>query len=139
MRREKLVTIETDGRDKGKVFKITEAPAGQVEEWGARAFLAMMRSGIEVPDDILASGFAGLLRLGLHSLSGLSWAEAKPLLDEMMQTVQYLPDPSNPLTGRVPLESDIEEVMTRLQLRKEIFLLHQGFFKAAAPSTLAAA
>ena len=40
MRKETFVTIETEGRDQGKVYKITEMPAAQAEWWGTRFMLA---------------------------------------------------------------------------------------------------
>jgi hypothetical protein len=36
-------------RDKGKRFKITEMPAMKAEKWAARFFLALAKSGIDIP------------------------------------------------------------------------------------------
>lgn len=131
------VTIDQEGRDKGKAFLITEMPAAQAEEWGARALLALMRSGVEIPDNVQGLGLAGVAVLGLRALGGLDWHLAKPLFDEMWTCVQCIPDPARPAVVRNLVESDIEEVKTRLFLRKEILTLHVEFFTDAALLTQA--
>lgn len=131
------VTVSAEGRDNGKAFLLTEMPAAQAEEWGARALLALMRSGVEVPDNVASIGLAGIAVLGIRALSGLEWSLAKPLFDEMWTCVQIIPDPAKPGVVRGLVDSDIEEVKTRLFLRKEILNLHIEFFTDAAPSTQA--
>ena len=126
-RNTKDVTITAEGRDKGKVFHLTEMPATQSEKWAFRLFLALSRAGFEVPDDIQAAGMAGIAALGLQSIGKLSWADAEPLIDEMFGCVQVVPDPSRPEVIRRLIESDIEEIGTRMFLRKEIFGLHVSF------------
>ena len=128
------VTITEEGRDKGKVFQITELPASESEEWAVTLFLALAKSGIEVPEDVFDSGMAGIAVLGLRALNGLSIYDAKPLLAKMFTCVKIIPDPSKPLVVRALIEDDIEEVKTRMLLRKEIFMLHVNFSIAAANS-----
>jgi len=135
MRRTKDVSIDAEGRDKGKQFHITEMPASRAEDWAVRAFLALAKSGVEVPEDIQAMGFAGLAAFGLQALSGLTFEETKVLMDEMWQCVVYVPDPSKPSVTRALIEDDIEEVATRLKLRKEILSLHSDFFSLENRST----
>jgi len=135
MARKKLdVTISAEGRDFGKVFRIHEMPASQAERWAIRAFLAMAKSGVDVPDDVADAGMAGLAAFGLKALSGVSFELAGPLMDEMFECVKIVPDPKKPMIERALIEDDIEEVKTRLYLRKEIFTLHTGFFSGAVPS-----
>jgi hypothetical protein len=137
MRKTLTITVTAEGRDQGKAFLLTEMPAAQAEEWGARALLALMRSGVEVPENIASIGLAGVAVLGIRALSGLEWSLAKPLFDEMWTCVQIIPNPAKPEVVRNLVDSDIEEVKTRLFLRKEIIGLHVDFFTDAAPSTQA--
>ena len=130
MRREKLVTITTEGRDLGKTFKITEMSPFQAEKWAMRAFLALAKSGLEVPEETSQAGLAGIASMGLQAFAGLPWDQAEPLLDEMMVCVQVAPnlvDPTKGLRPIMPFADDIEEVKTLLTLRKEVLELHLGF------------
>lgn len=129
------VQIDTEGRDKGKVYFLTEMPASQGEWWAIRVFLAMARNNVDVPDDIRDQGMAGLAIIGFKALGGMTPHDAKPLLDEMMACVQIIPDPSKPNVIRALIEDDIEEVTTRVRLRREVFTLHTGFSFPDAPST----
>ena len=130
-----IVVIDAAGRDLGKAFLIREMPASQAEKWAAKAFLGMARSGVEIPADIAEAGLAGIASIGIKALGGMRYEDAEPLLDEMFQCVSFLPDPVKPAIVRGLVEDDIEEVATRLRLRKEIFNLHVDFFTDAAPST----
>jgi len=132
------VTIEDEGRDKGKAFFITEMSAARSEEWGERALLALMRGGADVPDDVMSLGLAGIAVLGLQALQGLDWSLTKPLLDEMFECIQFKPQPvEKPNMTRRLLEDDIEEVKTRLKLRWEVLKLHIDFFTDEALLTQA--
>ncbi len=137
-RKSKTIVVEADGRDKGKMFTLNEMPPSQAEKWAFRALLALAKSGVEVPEDIASSGLAGVAALGIKAFSGLRFEDAEPLLDEMFAMVSYVPDPSKPaikrgFAGVGPLiDDDIEEISTRLLLRKELFALHTSFFMAAA-------
>jgi hypothetical protein len=140
-RREVTIAIEAEGRDHGKVFKLREMPASQAEKWAAKAFLALARSGVDVPADIASAGLAGIAALGIRAFAGLSFADAEPLLDEMWTCISFIPDPSRPQIvrgagGIGPLvDDDIEEVATRLKLRAELLKLHTDFFTAGPLST----
>lgn len=127
-----LVTDEN--RDAGKVFLITEMPASQGESWAFRAILALIANGTELPEGFENSGMAGMAEIGIKALSGLKWEVAEPLLNEMMDCVQIIPDPAKPIVFRKLIESDIEEIMTRVKLRMEVWTLHTDFLKAAVRS-----
>lgn len=133
-RKTKIVTIDQQGRDKGKHYLITEMSASQAEKWATRAFLALAHSGVEVPQNLVDAGFAGIAVLGLRSLIGLQFEEAEPLLDEMFSCVQFIPDIRQQNVVRPIKEEadDLEEVATRVQLRTEVFELHVGFSIADA-------
>ena len=132
MRKTVTVTIDDAGRDKGKVFVLTEMSAYQSENWAARAIFAMMNAGVDIPDNIAEAGLAGVAALGIKSLTHVSFESAKPLLDEMLACVQFQPSPK---VTRALVEDDIEEVATLLRLRKEVLALHLDFFINAAAST----
>ena len=127
-------TITDEGRDKGKVFVLTEMPASRAESWAMRALLALMAGGVEVPDGFERMGMAGMAEVGIRALTGLKWEVAEPLLAEMWSCVQIMPDPSKTHLVRNLIEEDIEEITTRVKLRAEVWKLHTGFLKAVAPS-----
>ena len=134
----KTITITISGdaaknRDLGKQFEATEMPALQAEKWATRAFLAIAKGGISIPEDVMKSGLAGIATLGLKALSGLAYEDAEPLLAEMLACVQIIPDPGTPNVKRKIFDGDIEEVSTLLTLRREVFALHTGFFTPDAP------
>jgi hypothetical protein len=144
-RKEKAIVISTPGRDAGKMFHITELSASEAEAWATRALFVMMNCGVEVPDDLLSAGLAGIAAIGIKSLSRVPYEMAKPLFDEMMECIAIVPDPKQPLVKRgyggvgPMIEDDIEEVSTRLQLRKAVLELHLDFFLSAARSEQGAA
>jgi len=131
------VTIEDDGRDRGKVFVLTELPASRAEAWAYRALLALIAGGVEVPDGFEKMGMAGMAEIGIRALSSLKWDVAEPLLAEMWECVRIMPDASKPQLIRNLIEEDIEEISTRIKLRAEVWALHADFLKAVAPSLIA--
>lgn len=134
MRKTLRYTVKDEGRDHGKVFVITEMSPMRSEKWAFRALAALARSGVEVPDDVQKLGMAGIAALGFQALSGVSFADAEPLLDEMLECLQVMPDPARPEVVRHVIEDDIEEIATLVKLRREVFELHTGFFERAGKS-----
>lgn len=144
-RKTKIVTIQGDpatNRDAGKVFFLTEMPAAQGEDWALRCFLALAKSNTDIPASMMAGGMPGLVALGsaigLQGLAGLSYFDAKPLLDEMLTCVQFMPDPGKPMVmlPHPQMLTQIEEVGTILVLREAVIELHTGFSVAAALSRM---
>jgi hypothetical protein len=131
-RKTATVTITDEGRDLGKVFTLHEMPASQAEDWALRVFLALVKSGVEIPENVASAGLAGVASMGLGALKGMAYADAKPLLDEMMACVKMVPDPAKPSYERALVENDVEEVTTRLHLRIELFKLHTDFLVGGA-------
>lgn len=130
MRKTKIVTVPMEGRDYGKRFLLTEMSAGAAERWAMRAFLALARSGIDIPGSTVELGFMGMAAMGIRALmtGGIIFEEVEPLLDQMMECVRIMPDPHRPEVIRpITQEDDIEEVGTFLWLRKEVFDLHANF------------
>ena len=127
-------TVTDDNRDNGKVFVITELPAARAESWAFRAILALMEGGVELPPGFERMGMAGIAELGIRALSHLRWEVAEPLLAEMWDCVQIMPDPAKPHVVRPLIDQDIEEVMTRIKIRAEVWKLHTDFLSAVAAS-----
>jgi hypothetical protein len=127
-------TVTDPGRDNGKVFVITEMSALSAESWAFRAILALIKNGVNLPDGFENSGMAGIAEIGIKALSGLDYETAKPLLDEMLTCIKFIPDPKKPHLSRPLFEEDVEEVITYGKLRMEVWKLHVGFLKAAVPS-----
>lgn len=146
MRKEKIVTIQDEGRDKGKTFVLTEMSARQAEKWADRVFLAIGHANIDLPTGFGSRRNRGMedLRHFVHLVSGIRFPELEPLMDELMGCVRCMPDPKHPNIVRplVDLGSegdDIEEVSTRRFLRQEVIDLHTGFLLPAAIFNLIAA
>jgi hypothetical protein len=127
-------TVEAEGRDHGKVFVITEWDADRSEDWAFRVLLALFSNNVEMPEGFETLGMAGLAQMGLKALTGLKHADAKPLLAELFECVQIRPDPKNPQVIRHFVNSDTEEVMTRVNLRMEVLKVHIDFSQAAGNS-----
>ena len=129
-RKELTYTVDDEGRDKGKQFRLREMPASQAERWAIRTVLAMGKAGVEVPDYLAEQGMSGLAAVGLMNMTRIPFVDAEPLLAEMMDCVYRI----EPAITRPLIEDDIEEVSTRLKLRKEVLDLHIGFFSPAGQS-----
>ncbi|WP_342111641.1 hypothetical protein [Methylobacterium sp. SI9] len=136
-RRTKRITVPSDdpnNRDAGKTFLLTEMDAEQAEDWGIRALLALTAAGAEIPDDFEGAGMAGIAAMGVQALQGLKYDDVKPLWQQMFECVQICPDPRNLQLARALVPDDIEEISTRLMLRKEIVELHVNFSRLASLS-----
>jgi len=131
-RKKMFFTVEEKGRDAGKMYLLTEMPASRGEEWAIRAGTAALKHSEGIPSGIEANGMAALAQIGLRALVGVPWEILKPLMDEMMSCVQIVPDPQNTNVFRPLIESDIQEISTRIKLRKEVFKLHTDFSSADA-------
>jgi hypothetical protein len=91
----------------------------------------MLHGGVDIPQDTANAGIAGLMKMGLTGLLGAKWEDVEPLMDEMMEEVQFLPDANTPQVQRKLFPGDIEDVRTLVQLRKAIWNLNTDFLKAA--------
>ena len=125
--------VSTPGRDEGKTFHIVEMSAARAERWAMRALQAAARAGINVDAAAMAGGMQGVAAAGIQALMSAPFHEVEGLMDEMMECVTIKPDPKHPNITRALVEDDIEEVATRILIRKEILQLHVGFSLAGAP------
>lgn len=129
MRKTAKITIDIEGsRDKGKTYLLTELSAEEGEDWLFAFIMAAARSGVMLPPNLQEIGLAGVATLSLQALGGMRMDEARPLLDKMFSCVQFV---SSKGITRALEKDDIEEVSTRLRLRKEVVELHTGFFERA--------
>jgi hypothetical protein len=127
MRKTLVYTVPFEGRDKGRAFHLAEMPADAAEKWAIRALLAIGHAGIDLPPDIENGGMAAIARVGLDALMRVDFHDAEPLLDEMTACVSIQPNPTDPKIVRGLMPDDIEEVATRVALRREVVRLHTGF------------
>lgn len=137
MRKVSNITITESTRDKGKVFQLTEMPATRGEAWATRALLALMKGGVDLPENFSDMPMAAMAEVGFKALSGIDYKVVEPLLLEMMECVKIIPDPSKPNVVRPLIEEDIEEIATIVKLRAEVWKLHTDFFQAANQSNTA--
>lgn len=125
--RQERVTIDADGRDKGKVFEIKELPALQVEKWGHKTLCALAKKGVIIPDEVMKMGLIGVMMVGPNEFHRIDWVDLEPLLDEMFSSVRYIPTPSNANISTPIMIDTIMEVSTLTLLRGAIFRVHLGF------------
>jgi len=128
----KDVLISAEGRDYGKLFRITEMPAAQTERWGFRAFQAVAQAGVEMPANMVNAGAAAMMVVGLKALAVIPSVEAFALMDELMACVTIVRDKAHLEVASPLLATDIEEVWTRLQLKDEVLEIHTGFSVAGS-------
>lgn len=146
MRKTVDVTISPDnapsveGRDYGKMFRVTEMPAFQAEKWANRATLALVprlsqEVSPEVAEELAENPTMPQMGRLFRLLHGISFPEVEPLLDELVGCVEVISDPSGKLPPRklgLGGMEDIEEVETIRYLREVVLSLHSGFIMPAS-------
>lgn len=152
MRKESIITLQ-DG-DRVLTFAVKQMSAWDLERWIYRAAVQVARANGE---DIAAKSIADAQR-AVQSLShdkgsaegaawivktigGLDYEAAMPLLDELLNCCQLIPDASNP-TMRLSLtkatvDGNISSPFTLTRLRVEAAKLNFSFF-GAGPTTATA-
>ena len=147
-RRVKTYVVPSDdprNRDKTKTFVITEMSAFDGEDWAIRALRLAQKSGVNVPGGLNA-GMQGVAAVGILALLEGSddIDEVRELLREMMACVKIMTDQktmfTRPLVERDKDDdnNDIQEISTRVILRREWLNLHLDFTLADALSELVA-
>ena len=146
-RKTKLIVVADEGRDQGKTYLLHEMPARQSEWWGLRFLTALCNSNVDMPQELIGAGLAGIAALGVRFVLGtLGKPEMKTLHDEMFEScISFIPDPSRPhekafmrgKDGQVPMiDDDVEEQQTLRLLREELLKMHLDFFPPAVRSIL---
>ena len=127
----KQVEIKIDaGRDAGKVFKVEEMPAVQMDRWVTRALCMLGRSG---------SGLSAIGGMTMEDLlaafSKLDLKDSEPLLDELLGCCSFMKDGVLvKMTGSM-VDSVIEEWTTIFKLRIEALKLNLGFLEEGGDLT----
>ena len=93
-RREDRVVIEREGRDKGKVFWITEMSAMAAEYFAGRLLTILAAGNTSVPPGFFRMGFEGAAAwVAVHGIGGIDWNLLQPLLAEQLSCIAIQPDP----------------------------------------------
>ena len=121
----KTVTIEK-GRDKGKKFEITDMPVAKIDNWAMRVLLALAGAGVEVAE--ANEGMMGLAKVAFAALGKVPPAIAIPLMDELLECVQFVPNGGSPRPLDLEL-GDVQDFTSIWILRKEVFNLHIDFLQ----------
>ncbi|HHL3633691.1 hypothetical protein [Neisseria polysaccharea] len=130
----KQITIE-NGRDKGRVFLITEMSAAHADNWAMRALIALANGGADLGGISPQQGMIGMARVALEALGRLKADDAIPLLNELLDCVQIIPEGGRPRPLNMDF-NDVEDFTTLWRLRKEVFALHTDFLQHAfGPTT----
>lgn len=132
MRKEIEIKIEA-GRDAGKVFKVEEMPAVQMDRWITRALCLLNRSSESGISSIGGQTMEDLLK----AFSKLDFKESEPLLDELLACCSFKKDGTLvKMTGSM-IDSVIEDWTTIFKLRIEALKLNLGFLEEGGDLTSA--
>ena len=116
-------------------FRITQMPASRLEDWLYRAVLCL-GPALELPEGTGVEGIGeALAKDGFSKLANVKYADAKPLLDEMLGCAerdlgngQFMPVNLSTIDGY------IETVQALFQLRIACFKCNLSFFAEGVPS-----
>lgn len=150
-KREAVVVPDWGGRDKGKHFEITEAPALKAEKWFWRFTIALKGTSASIPEELATYGMAAMSIMTARAVNAflaadVDFVKLEPLLDELLECVKIIRNPglntretgfphATPIVGA----DDIEEVKTLIWLRSEVLRIHSNFSLAEGLSTLVSA
>ena len=134
----KTVTVDIQDRNETFKFEIVEMSATQQEKWLMQAFLLLGRAGntSEGVSKAVSGDVTGMLGL----LSGLNYAEAEPLLNQLLECCFRITNGKDKRAVKIPVSADtidgyIEDVRTIFKLKIESFKLNFGFFEEGMPLT----
>ncbi|WP_163199213.1 hypothetical protein [Citrobacter freundii] len=132
-RKEIPFIVETEGRDKGKEFLITEMSAWDADTLAQDIFRAMGDSNYSsIPADVIAMGCAGLATVGLSVISASSPEVARQLRDRLISTVDIIITSEGQRQQRkVNGSLDFEEVSTIRSLLDKVFQVNFDFLTIA--------
>ena len=137
MAKEVIVACPQDGADKGKTFRIKRMSAIKADQWGRHVFQAAASSGGNIAGLQRGGGLAEVAAAGIGIFAAMDPAKMDELIAQLLEQVEYLPDPSNHAVTMSVVQADaaeqIEEVPTIGWLQSEAFKLHVDFFKGVGP------
>lgn len=125
MLKEVEVRIE-NGKDAGKVFKVKEMPALQMDRWAMRALCLLGRSE--------ENGVVGLLQIKnlselLSSFSRVDYEKAEPLLVELLECCYFMKDGTPVQLKPSFVDGILEDWTTITRLRIEALKVNLGFLE----------
>ncbi|WP_302421450.1 hypothetical protein [uncultured Citrobacter sp.] len=132
-RKEIPFIVETEGRDKGKEFLITEMSAWDADSLAQDIFRSMGDSNYSsIPADVIAMGCAGLATVGLSVISASSPEVARQLRDRLMSTVDIIiTNEGQRQQRKVNGSLDFEEVSTIRTILDKVFQVNFDFLTIA--------
>ena len=140
MRNQVKYTVSIKGRDEGKTYLITEFSADKGERFAAKVFFAILNAGIKLPENIEKTAMENIALIGFDAicaaLSKVRYEDVEPIFNEMMEGIEFIPDITRLELSRKLLPDDIEEISTRLMLRKEVWKINTSFFEAVTGMNL---
>jgi hypothetical protein len=128
-RNTKIITLdEKSKRDSGKIFLVTEMQPEKSFKWACRVVLLLIASGIKFPEGSESYGMASLAGLRISDITkALAWDDVEPLLDELIDQVRYIPNPSNMAMSMPLYDGFIEELPTIAMMHGEAFMININF------------
>lgn len=134
-RRQEVVVITDEGRDKGKTFIIKEMPSEQGERWGFLATMLIIKAALGKPELANNAGMMAVWMAGAEAaqdpIKSLEFAHVlmDPQLDGWKSCVTYQHAPGHPPQPILDGEAcQIEERRTWTKLRLAVFKMHTDFF-----------
>lgn len=129
-RKSERVTIDTPGRDLGRVFVITEMDSWDALLLTARISHALSMSGINVPEIIKSP--EGLAEAGIRLMTYIAPAVAEPILERLRECIGVMPPRAKAGIPPQPLipENQPHEIRTWFTLLTRLYYLHLGFSPA---------
>ncbi len=143
----KTVAVEKDGRDKDKLFEITEMSAWDTNQWGIRCAKQLAKSGIDLPQEIVDLGIAGVVSTFKKSLiskskeadeygssfvkafmvlaAGVEEEKLFILLNDLLSCVKFKNKKGDAMD--LLIDEHIEDSSTLNLLYSEVFQLHNFF------------
>ena len=126
MRREVTVTLEEEGVR--LTFRIRQMPATRLESWLLWA-AQTLGAALDLPEGAgLESLGPALEKNGWRALTGVDFAAAKELMDEMLGTASRVLDGAEYPCTPDTVDGYIGDVRTLMRLRAECFKANLGFF-----------
>lgn len=123
-RKTATIVIDAEGRDKGKQFLVTEMSAVDGERIALRIFQMLCASGVDL--DLNTASARDVAHMVFSAMSQLQPEQIEEIGDKLMECVQYL-SPDGKTTRRL-VAGELEEISSRLLLKKEAFMLSFGNF-----------
>jgi len=136
-RKVEKLTITDEGRDKGKVFELTEMSAYHGDLWAGKVSALLRKFGAEIPEGTEEQGMAGVAS-AQQVTAGIVFTRAlqDPSVSEWWDCVRYVHDPRHPPQAiTFGADCQVEEIRTISELRMAVFKLHTAFFSTEKAST----